>query len=72
MTRCPSICRRKKQGKKGKEVRRTEKEKVVEELVPKRFWKWKKVFRKAESERMLVQKAWDYTIELKKGFMPKK
>jgi len=31
-------------------VRKTEEEKIVEELVPKRFWKWKKVFGKAESE----------------------
>jgi len=72
MIKCPLICKRKKQGKKRKEVRRTEKEKVVEELVPKRFWKWKKVFRKAESERMPVQKTWNYAIELKKGFIPKK
>jgi len=41
-------------------------------LVPKRFWKWKKVFGKRESERMPVQKTWDYTIELKEGFMLKK
>jgi len=40
--------------------------------VPRRFWKWKRVFRKRESERIPVQKAWDYTIELKEGFMPKK
>jgi len=32
------------------------KEKTVEKLVPKRFWKWKKIFGKVESERMLVQK----------------
>ena len=70
--RCPPICRKKKQGEKGKEVRKTEEEKKVEELVPKRFWKWKRVFRKVESERMPVQKAWDHTIELKEGFIPKK
>ena len=29
-------------------------EKIVEELVPKKFWKQKKVFGKAESERMPV------------------
>ena len=40
--------------------------------MPRRFWKWKRVFRKRESERIPVQKAWDYTIELKEGFMPKK
>ena len=37
--RCPPICRKKKQGEKGKEVRKTEEEKKIEELVPKRFWK---------------------------------
>jgi len=54
MMRCPPICRRKKQGEKGKEVRKTEEEKKVKELVPKKFWKWKRVFRKVESERMTV------------------
>jgi len=39
MTRCPPICGRKKQGEKGKEVRRTKEKKIVEELVPKRFLK---------------------------------
>ena len=70
--RCPPICRKKKQGEKGKEVRKTEEEKKIEELVPKRFWKWKRVFRKVEPERIPVQKAWDHTIELKEGFIPKK
>ena len=37
MIRCPPIYRRKKQRKRGKEVRKIEKEKTVEELVPKRF-----------------------------------
>jgi len=44
----------------------------VEELVPKRFWKWKKVFGKAELERMPVRKPWDHAIELKEGFVPRK
>ena len=30
------------------------------------------MFEKVESERILVQKAWDHAIELKEGFMPKK
>jgi len=72
MTRCLPICGKKKQEEKGKEVRKTEEEKKVEELVPKRFWKWKRVFRKVESERMPVQKAWNHAIKLKKGFMSKK
>jgi len=29
----------------------------VEELVPRRFWKWKRVFGKAELEKIPMQKA---------------
>jgi len=72
MTSCPPICGRKKKKEKNKEVKKIEKEKTVEELVPRRFWKWKKVFEKAESERIPVQKAWDHAIKLKKGFVSKK
>ena len=72
MMRYPPICRRKKKKEKNKEVRKIEEKKIVEELVPRRFWKWKKVFGKVESERIPVQKAWDHAIELKKGFLPKK
>jgi len=70
--RCPPICGRTKWGKKRREVRKTEGEKEVEKLVPKRFWKWKKVFGKMELERMPMQKTWDHAIELKEGFVPKK
>jgi len=74
MTCCLPICgKRKQEGK--REVKRVEKDEdkeVLRELVPKRFWKWKKVFGKRESERMPVQKAWDHTIELKEEFIPKK
>jgi len=31
-----------------------------------------KVFGKKELERMPVQKIWDYAIELKEGFIPRK
>jgi len=75
MTRCPPICGKRKQEKKKKEVKKIEKdedEETLRKLVPKRFWKWKKVFGKRESERMPVQKAWDHVIELKEGFIPKK
>jgi len=75
ITRCPPICRKRKQEVKEKVVKRTKKDKneeVLRELVPKKFWKWRKVFGKKESERMPVQKAWDHVIELKKGFVPKK
>ena len=54
MTRCLPICRKKKQ--KGKrEVKKAEKDKdeeILKKLVPKKFWKWRKVFGKRESERM--------------------
>jgi len=75
MTRCPPICGKRKQEEKKKQVRKTENDEdkeVLRRLVPRRFWKWKRVFRKKESERMPVQKTWDYAIELKEGFMPKK
>ena len=75
ITRCPPICGKKKQEEKEKEIKKVEKdedEETVKKLVPKRFWKWKKVFSKRESERMPVQKTWDYAIELKEGFTLKK
>jgi len=75
MTRCPPICGKEKQEEKKKEVKKIEKdedEEMLRKLVPKRFWKWKKVFGKRESERMPVQKAWDHAIELKEEFTPKK
>jgi len=75
MMRCLPICRKRKQEGKEKKVRKTEKnenEEVLRELVPRRFWKWKKVFGKKESERMPVQKTWDHAIELKEGFIPRK
>jgi len=75
MTRCPPICRKRKQERKKKEVKKIEKdedEETLRKLVPQRFWKWKKIFGKRESERMPVRKAWDHTIELKEGFTPKK
>ena len=59
MTHCPPICGKRKQEGKEKKVRKTEKnedKKVLRELVSRRFWKWRKVFGKKESERMLVRK----------------
>jgi len=60
MTRCLPICGKRKQEEKRKKVKKVEKDEdkeTLKELVPKRFWKWKKVFGKMESERMPVQKA---------------
>ena len=57
MTHCPPICGRRKQKEKEKEVKKVEKdedEETLKKLVPKRFWKWKRVFRKKESKRMPV------------------
>ena len=44
----------------------------AKKLVPEKFHKWIKVFEKKQSERMLMRKAWDYAIDIKEGFVPKK
>jgi len=44
--------------------------KKIEEMVPKRFLKWRKVFGKVESERMPTRKIWDHAIDLKEMFKP--
>jgi len=75
MTRCPPIYGKRKQEGKKKEVKKIEKDEdkeTLRKLVPQRFWKWRKVFRKRESERMPVRKAWDHAIELREGFTLKK
>jgi len=75
ITRCPPIYGKRKPEEKKRKVKKVEKDEdkeTLRELVPKRFWKWKKVFGKRESEKMPVQKAWDHAIELKEGFTPKK
>ena len=75
MMRCPPICGKRKHEEKKKEVKKVERdedEETLRKLVPKRFWKWRKVFGKKESERMPVRKAWDHAIELKEGFTPRK
>jgi len=40
----------------------------IEEIVPQKFLKWKKVFGKVELERIPTRKVWDYAIDLKKTF----
>jgi len=57
MTCCPPICRKKKQEEKRKEVKKVERDEdkeTLKKLVPKRFWRWGKVFGKKKSERMPV------------------
>jgi len=46
--------------------------KKIEEMVPKRFLKWRKVFGKVESERIPTRKIWDHAIDLKEMFKPQK
>ena len=48
------------------------KEKTPEELVPKEYHKFLKVFSKKESECMPLQKPWDHAIDLKNMFKLKK
>ena len=48
------------------------KEKTPEELVPKEYHKFLKVFSKKESKHMPLWKPWDYVIDLKDTFKPKK
>jgi len=52
----------------GKKEEMEENHRKIEEMVPKRFLKWKKVFGKVELERMPTRKIWDYAIDLKKTF----
>jgi len=47
-------------------------EKSLEEMVPRRFRRWMKVFKKKASERMPRRKPWDHAIEMKPGYEPKK
>ena len=75
MTCCPPICGKKKQKEERKEVKKAERDEnkeVLRKLVPKRFWRWKKIFGKKELERMPVRKAWNHVIELKEGFVSQK
>jgi len=59
MTYCPPIYGKRKQKEKRKEVKKVERDKdeeTLKKLVPKRFWKWGKVFGKKKSERIPVRK----------------
>jgi len=51
-------------------VARSEEE--AKKLVPGKFHRWIKVFRKKQSERMPTRKMWDYAIDVKEGFVPRK
>jgi len=56
----------------GREEEIKENYRKIEEMVPKKFWKWRKVFGKVESERMPMRKVWDHAIDLKEMFKPRK
>jgi len=49
-----------------------ENHKKIEEIVPKKFLKWRKVFGKVELERIPTRKIWDHAINLKEMFKPQK
>jgi len=44
---------------------------TVEEMIPRWFHKYLKVFEKKESERMPTRKTWDHAIDLREGFVSK-
>ena len=88
MSRCPPWCgkqikQREAKVEDGKDLRWTmedrereeeaiEDRRKVEDMVPKRFYKWLKVFGKQESEQMPVHKIWDHAIDLQEEFVPRK
>jgi len=54
----------------GKEEEMEEDHRKIEKMVSKKFLKWRKVFGKVESKRMLTRKIWDHAIDLKETFKP--
>jgi len=56
----------------GREEEIEEDHRKIEEMVPRKFLKWRKVFGKVESERMPTRKVWDHIIDLKETFKPRK
>jgi len=52
------------------EVAKSEAE--AKKLVPEKFHRWIKVFGKKQSERMPTRKLWDYVINVKEVFIPRK
>ena len=49
-----------------------EEEVAKSEVEARKFHRWIKVFGKKQLERMPTRKLWDYVIDVKEGFMPKK
>jgi len=44
----------------------------TKKMVLENFHKWIKVFEKKQSERMLIRKVWDHTIDVKEEFVLRK
>ena len=55
-----------------KEEEAARSEEGAKKLVPKKFHRWIKVFGKKQSKQMPIRKIWDHTIDMKKGFAPRK
>ena len=45
---------------------------TVEEMVPRRLYKYLKMFEKEESEKMLMRKTWNHIIDFREDVVPKK
>jgi len=45
---------------------------AIDKMVPRWFHKYWKVFGKKDLEKILIRKAWDHAIDLRKGFVLKK
>ena len=58
------ICNKKKEAAKS--------EKKAKKLIPQKFHKWTHIFKKKASKRTPMKKLWDYVIEVKEGFVPRK
>ena len=56
----------------GREEEIEENHRRIEEMVLRKFLKWRKVFEKMESERILTRKIQDHAIDLKETFKPQK
>jgi len=56
----------------GREEEIEEDHRKIEEMVLKKFLKWRKVFGKVELERMPTRKIWDHAIDLKETFKLRK
>ena len=56
----------------GREEKMEADHRKVKEMVPRRFYKWLKVFGKVESKRMPVRKVWNHTIDLNDNFKTSK